>query len=99
MHRLPRRDLEDLVFVAITCAPSAIKRGLKSKLLEDRDKARAELARNICDKIDNDSAMVIVTELIAQQEKKVRGKWGVDEPVPATVPVDPPPPSSGDWKL
>jgi hypothetical protein len=99
MHRIARRDLESLVFVAITCASPAIKRGLKSKLLEERDKARGELARSICDKIDNDSYMVIVTELIAQSSPYPRrGEWGVDEPVPATVPV-PPPPLSGDWKL
>jgi len=98
MHRIARRDLEALVYVAITCAPPAIKRGLKSRLLEERDKARAELARRICDQIDNDSYMVIVTELIGDAEKCHRGTWGVDEPVPATAP-QPPPPTSGDWKL
>ena len=90
-------DLESLVYVALTCAPPAIKRGLKSKLLDERDKARGELARKICDQIDNDSAMVIVTEMICLAEKRYRGKWGVDEPVPATVPEPPPP--GGDWKL
>ena len=89
MHRLPRRDLEALVFVAIATAPPAIKRGLKSKLLEERDKARKALAQSICAKIDNDSFMVIVTELIGQQPYKRLGNWGVDEPMPATVPEPP----------
>jgi hypothetical protein len=97
MHRIARHDLEALVYVALTCAPPAIKRGLRSKLLEERDKARGELARKICDQIDNDSAMVIVTELIGEAQVRHRGKWGVDEPVPANVPEPPPP--GGDWKL
>ena len=95
MHRVARRDLEALVFVAIATAPSAIKRGLKSKLLEDRDKARRELARSISEKVDNDSYMVIVTEMIARTSPWPHlGKWGVDEPVPATVPRPPPPPEA-----
>ena len=96
-HRLSRIDLEALVYVALTCAPDAIKRGLKSKLLEERDKARGALAQSICDKIENVSAMVIVSELIGEAQERHRGKWGVDEPVPATVPEPAPP--GGDWKL
>jgi hypothetical protein len=98
MHRLPRNDLEALVHVAIATAPPLIKRKLKSKLPHEADEARSELAQSICDKIDNDSFMVIVTEMIAQTTPYPRrGKWGVDEPVPAEV-VEPPPPG-GDWKL
>ena len=98
MHRIARRDLEALVYVAIACASDSIKRGMKSKLPHEAQDARSALARSICDRIDNDSYMVIVTELIVQAEKRYRGKWGVDEPVPATVP-EPPAPSSGDWRL
>ena len=36
MHRVARRDLEALVFVAIATAPPLIKRKLKSKMLEER---------------------------------------------------------------
>lgn len=93
MHRVARRDLEALVFVAVATAPSAIKRGLKSKLLTDRDKARKELTRSICEKLDNDSYMVIVAELIGDAYQARLGKWGVDEPCPATVPMSPSPPS------
>jgi hypothetical protein len=86
VHRVSRRDLEALVFVAITTAPAAIKRGLKSKLIEERDKARDALTRAICDRIDNDSYMVIVTEMVARSTPYPRrGKWGIDEPVPAAV--------------
>lgn len=90
MHRVARRDLEALVFVAIATAPPLIKRKLKSKLLEERDEARRALAQSICEKIDNDSYVVIVTELIARTTPYPRlGQWGVDEPVPATVPEPP----------
>lgn len=90
MHRVARRDLEALVFVAIATAPPLIKRKLKSKLPHEADEARGELARSICEKIDNDSYMVIVTELIAETTPYPRrGKWGVDERLPATVQVPP----------
>ena len=93
VSRVPRRDLEALVFVAIATAPALIKRKLKSKLPHEADEARGELARSICDKIDNDSYMVIVTEMIALSTPYPRrGAWGVDEPVPAVVPVAPRPP-------
>ena len=98
MHRIARADLEAIVYVAIACASDSIKRRMKSKLPHEAQQARSELASSICDKIDNDSYMVIVTELIEQAEKRYRGRWGVDEPVPATVP-EPPPPTSGDWRL
>lgn len=93
MHRLPRKDLEAIVFVAIATASPAIKRGLKSKLLTDRDKARKELTQSICQKLDNDSYMVIVAELVGEAYQARLGKWGVDEPLPATVPQPPPPPA------
>ena len=98
MHRIARADLEALVYVAIACASPAIKRGMKSKLPNEAQQARSALARSICDKIDNDSYMVIVTELIGDAEQRRRGAWGLDEPVPATVPQAPPP-SGGDWRL
>ena len=95
MHRLPRIDLEAIVFVAIATAPLAIKRGLKSKLLTDRDKARQALTRSICEKLDNDSYMVIVTEMILRSSPWPHlGKWGIDEPVPATVTQAPAPPEA-----
>ena len=93
VSRVSRRDLEALVFVAIATAPPAIKRKLRSKLPHEADEARDELTRNICDKIDNDAYMVIVTEMIARTTPYPhRGKWGVDEPTPATVPEPPRPP-------
>jgi hypothetical protein len=86
MHRLSRTDLEALIFVAIATAPPGIKRGLKSKIPEEVDQARGELAQMICDKIDNCSSMVIVTEMIGEAHRSYRGRWGVDEPDPAVVP-------------
>ena len=87
MHRVARKDLEALVHVAIATARSPIKRKLRSKLPHEADEARAELARAICEKIDNDSYMVIVAEMVARSTPYPRrGKWGVDEPVPAAVP-------------
>ena len=68
---------------------------------EDRsalDKARKELAQSICDRLDNQSYMVIVTELIGEPHLARLGKWGVHEPVPATVPVPPPPPPEAATK-
>ena len=88
MHRVARRDLEALVFVAIATAPPLIKRKLKSKLLAGGATRRgARWRESICDRIDNDSYMVIVTEMIARTTPYPRrGHWGVDETVPAEVP-------------
>ena len=93
MHRVSRIDLESLVVVALATAPALVRSKLKSKLPHEADEARDALARSICDKIDNDAYMVIVTEMIAKTTPYPRrGKWGVDEPVPAVVPRAPRPP-------
>ena len=47
-----------------------------------------------CDRIDNNSYMVIVTEIIGQAPYQKLGVWGVDEPLPATVPEPPKPPEA-----
>jgi hypothetical protein len=91
MHRIARRDLETFVFVALATAPPLVKSRLRSKLPHEADRAREALARKICDQLDNDSYMVIVTEMIGQPPYSRLGKWGVDEPVPAVVPEAPAP--------
>ena len=96
VSRVPRQDLEALVVVALATAPALVKRQLRSKLPVEADEARDALAKSICDKIDNDAYMVIVTEMIAKTTPYPRrGKWGVDEPVPAVVPRAPRPPGMG----
>ena len=40
------------------------------------------MIRHLCDKIDNDSSMVIVTEPVHVDYYTRPGKWGVDEPSP-----------------
>lgn len=96
MHRVTRRDLESFVFVALATAPPLVKSKLRSKLPHEADEARKALARTICDQIDNDSYMVIVTAMIGQAPYQKLGKWGVDEPVPARVPEAPAPPPPVD---
>jgi hypothetical protein len=96
VSRVPRQDLEALVVVALATAPALIKSKLKSKLPHVADEARDALARAICDKIDNDAYMVIVTEMIALAPPPPRrAPGGAHEPVPAVVPVPPPPPGAG----
>jgi len=96
MHRVSRIDLESLVVVALATAPALVRSKLKSKLPHEADEARDALARSICDKIDNDAYMVIVTEMVATMTPYPRrGHWGRDEPVPAVVPVPPRPPGMG----
>ena len=90
----PAETLEALVFVALASAPPLIKRKLKSKLLHEADEGRKALAQSICERIDNDSYMVIVTEMIAKNTPYPRrGSWDVDEPAPARLWQAPPPPS------
>ena len=77
MHRVSRIDLESLVVVALATAPALIKSKLRSRLPHEADEARDALARSICDKIDNDAYMVIVTEMIAKTTPTRAGATGV----------------------
>jgi len=93
MHRIGRRDLENLIFTTITC--SRIKRRTGGRQIHaslDTQEGAAKLAQLICNQIDNDSSMVVVTEMVGEAHQAQRGKWDVDEPAPARVPVPPPPP-------
>ena len=82
MHRLSRAEIETLIAVTLATAPPLVKSRLRSKLTIDKDWARGELARLIAAKIDNDSSMVVVTEMLRLIPYDRPGKWGVDEPAP-----------------
>ena len=96
MHRVSRQSLQSMVVVSLATAPPLVKSKLRSKRPVEADEARKALAEAICARIDNDSYMVVVTEMIGEAHKAYRGKWDVDEPAPAVVPVPPPPPSSAE---
>jgi len=89
MHRLSRQEIETLVAVTLATAPHLVKSKLRSKLTTDKDWARGELAKLIAAQFDNDSSMVVVTEMLRAMPYDRPGKWGIDEPVPATVPEPP----------
>lgn len=82
MHRLTRAEIETLLAVTLATAPPLVKSKLRSKLTTDKDWARGELAKLLAAKVDNDSSMVIVTELLGTIPYDRCGKWGVDEPDP-----------------
>ena len=86
MHRLPRFRLIDLIAVILATARKETKTKMASKNPLEADQGRSEMAALICDQIDNGSSMVIVTEMVGEAHVGRRGKWGVDEPVPAVVP-------------
>ena len=87
MHRLSRSHLLDMISVALATASKDVKRRLQSKNPVEADQGRAEMAELIVRQIDNDSSMVIVAEMVGEAHVAARGRWGVDEPVPATVPA------------
>ena len=82
MHRPPRAQIENLIAVTLATAPPLVKSRLRSKLTLDTDWARDELARLIAAKFDNDSSMVVVTEMLRLIPYDRPGKWGVDEATP-----------------
>ena len=82
MHRLSRAQIEDLIAVTLATAPDLVKQRLRSKLTSDKDWARGELARIIAAKLDNDSSMVVVTEMLKTIPYDRPGKWGIDELAP-----------------
>jgi hypothetical protein len=95
MHRLSRRQLADMLNVLITC--SRLKRRTGGRQISaslDTPEGASALTELICNAIDNDSKMVIATEMVGENHCQRPGKWAVDEPVPAIVPVPPAPPSA-----
>ena len=82
MRRLSRKEIETTIAVALATAPPLVKSRLRSKLTTDKDWARSELAKLIASKVDNDSSMVIVTEMLGTLPYDRPGKWGSDEPAP-----------------
>jgi hypothetical protein len=86
MHRLSRAQLETMIAVTLATAPPLVKSKLRSKLTTDKDWARGELAKLIAAHLDNDSSMVVVTEMLRILPYDRPGKWGVDEPMPASLP-------------
>jgi hypothetical protein len=82
MRRLSRKEIENLIAVTLATAPPLVKSKLRSKLTSDKDWARGELAKLIAAQVDNDSSMVIVTEMLRLIPYDRRGKWGVDEVAP-----------------
>jgi hypothetical protein len=96
MHRIDRDTLFISLLNLIHC--SRLKRRCSGPpilaSLETHEGQR-KLAELICDRIDNDSTMVIRTEPVGFPHSRP-GKWDIDEPAPARVPVPPPPPLSND---
>ena len=86
MYRLARQDLEMIISVAMKTAPKLIRRRMESRNPDEAERGEREMVEYICSKIDNDSYMVIVAEMVGRCASQRRGKFGVDEPVPATVP-------------
>jgi hypothetical protein len=82
MHRLSRAEIETLIAVTLTTAPRLVKSKFRSKLTTDKDWARGELAKLIATKLDNESSMVVVTEMLQLLPYDRRGKWGLDEVPP-----------------
>ncbi|MBB5685003.1 hypothetical protein [Sphingobium boeckii] len=81
MHRIARNDLEAAIFVSIQCAPKTMKQRVERDGGLAGERAFKELAKHICDQIDNQSHMVIRTELVGY----AMGKWDIDEPSPAEL--------------
>lgn len=82
MRRLSRREIEIIVAVSLATAPPLVKSRLRSKLTSDKDWARDQLAQVIASKLDNQSSMVIVTEMLKTIPYDRPGKWGIDESPP-----------------
>ena len=81
MHRISRPDLAAAINVIITC--SRLKRHRSGRQINaslETAEGKAALTQLICDAIDNDSRMVIATEMVGFPGRP--GMWSVDEPDP-----------------
>jgi hypothetical protein len=95
MHRISRTDLYHTIYGVITC--SRLKRRSAGRQIHaslETQEGQSAVTHLICDAIDNDSRMVIATEMVGFGHGARHGKWGVDEPVPAKVPEPPKPPNA-----
>lgn len=96
MHRISRTDLYHSIYGVLVC--SRLKRRTGGRQIHaslETQEGKSAVAELICQAIDNDSRMVIQAEMIGFGSASRAGKWGVDEPVPATVPEPPRPPPNG----
>lgn len=87
MHRINRIDLYHTIYGVIVC--SRLKRrsaGRQIHVSLETQEGASQVTELICNAIDNDSKMVIATEMVGFGHGARHGKWGVDEPTPATVP-------------
>lgn len=84
MHRITRSALVTDLYLTIKTAPKTVQSKLRSKLAMDSDEGARMLAQAIAEKIDNQSRMVIATEMVVtDQPCDARpGKWGEHEPDP-----------------
>jgi hypothetical protein len=82
MRRLGRREIETRIAVKLATADKLVEQRLRSKLTTDRDWARDALAKSIASQFDNDSSMVITTDVVGQAPYQKPGKWGIDETPP-----------------
>ena len=87
MHRVDRETLYHLIRSVIH--GSRLKRHKSTPITAslETQEGQTRLAELLCQQIDNDSRMVIQTEWVGGNIRL--GRWGEDEPVPATVPVPP----------
>lgn len=94
MHRLDRDTLFISILNTIQC--SRLKRHRSGRQIVhslESHEGQQQLAGLLCERLDNDSTMVIRAEFVTREQRP--GRWGVDEPVPATVPEPPKPPRNG----
>ena len=83
MHKVDHDELVTLLAVALRTAPAHIKQRLRSKLPHEVDAACDSLAKLMAQRVDNQSYMVIATELVPMDHSgKHMGRWGIDEPDP-----------------
>lgn len=80
MHRVTRRDLENMIHVTLATMPKSTKRQVRD-VLPDQLAAKPFIEK-LCDLIDSSSMMVIRTESVGFGASQRPGVWGEDEPSP-----------------
>lgn len=85
MHRLSPAELEPLIYGALRAAPRSLKQRLLSRDPREADAAHLELTTLVISRVDNDSTMVVATDMVGPAHLARRGRWGVDEDPPAVI--------------
>ncbi|WP_336958721.1 hypothetical protein [Sphingobium aquiterrae] len=82
MRKVSRDDLRMELNIVLMTMPGYLKTHIRK--IAGRDLSTERIVDMLVDRLDNEGSMVVRTDIIGFSHDQRPGKWGVDEPAPAT---------------